>query len=440
MKLIFFATLCFTLLVPRAAEAQIYADVSVSQADTPLGSFRILLHHDKAPRAVANFIGLATGEKAWVDPATGAVRIGKPYYNGIVFHRLVHNFVIQGGDPLGTGSGGPGYVFQDEFDPSLRHSDRYVVSMANSGVNSNGSQFFITLANASFLDDLHTVFGMVINDDEFPGSRALIDGFTSTVDFPTDSNSRPLSPLKIESVTISGPDLATFDINDSSLALPTVTGLPIRVRRENSGFFIDWNRERKWDYPFYYSTDLNNWFRITNILSMDDELDAAANVSQLFTGPRGFATMAAVNYTHAPDLPVQIFAAGHTFVLDLPYGDLTLVFDGPGGGSWSFVDSVDPQANASGLFTSGQPENTSLFGIPSSGFFISPATFTYARSLSAREILIFLDGNFGPHGISAIQPELSFHTNTTGWFNGLVNSIQSPGPIFRGTFSWSSGE
>lgn len=112
VKPVIIATLLTLFLVPRLT-AQIYADFSISQDGEPLGSFRVLLHHETVPRPVANFVGLATGERKWISPASGMVQDGVPYYDGLTFHRLIHNFMIQGGDPLGTGTGGPGYVFQD---------------------------------------------------------------------------------------------------------------------------------------------------------------------------------------------------------------------------------------------------------------------------------------------------------------------------------------
>ncbi len=196
--------LLFLTMTCNSLRAQIYADVSVSQGTTSLGTFRILLEHEKAPRTVANFIGLATGQRNWVDPRTGAVQIGKPYYDGLIFHRLIHDFMIQGGDPLGNGTGGPGYVFQDEFDPSLSHSGSYIVSMANSGENSNGSQFFITLSAPTHLDLKHSIFGVAINDATYPNSRTLIDSFKSSSAFPTNASDRPDTPITITSITCMG--------------------------------------------------------------------------------------------------------------------------------------------------------------------------------------------------------------------------------------------
>jgi peptidyl-prolyl cis-trans isomerase A (cyclophilin A) len=129
--------------------------------DTTEGTFTIKLFDKEAPNTVANFIGLAEGTKEFTNPRTGR-KEKKPFYDGIVFHRVIDGFMIQGGDPLGEGHGGPGYNFADEFHPSLRHTKAGTLSMANAGPNTNGSQFFITLAPTPHLDNRHSVFGEVI--------------------------------------------------------------------------------------------------------------------------------------------------------------------------------------------------------------------------------------------------------------------------------------
>src|SRR5437867_10974151 len=121
------------------------------------GSFTARLFDAEAPKTVANFVELAEGTKEWTDPRNGS-KVKQPYYNGTVFHRVIAGFMIQGGDPLGQGTGGPGYTFGDEFSPKLRHSKPGVLSMANSGPNTNGGQFFITLLPTPWLDNTQSVF------------------------------------------------------------------------------------------------------------------------------------------------------------------------------------------------------------------------------------------------------------------------------------------
>jgi peptidyl-prolyl cis-trans isomerase A (cyclophilin A) len=129
--------------------------------ETTLGTFTVRLFADEAPKTVSNFTGLAEGTKEWTHPGTKK-KEKRPYYDGLVFHRVINGFMIQGGDPLGQGYGGPGFTFGDEFHPSLRHDKAGVLSMANAGPNTNGSQFFITLGPTPHLDGRHSVFGEVV--------------------------------------------------------------------------------------------------------------------------------------------------------------------------------------------------------------------------------------------------------------------------------------
>ena len=160
--------------------------------DTTEGSFTIRLFEKEAPNTVGNFVGLAEGTKEWKDPATGEKKKG-PFYNGIVFHRVIDGFMIQGGDPLGIGTGGPGYTFKDEFHPSLRHDKAGMLSMANAGPNTNGSQFFITLGPTPHLDNRHSVFGEVVNG---------LDVVKKIGRVQTGRQDRPVKPVVIEKVTI----------------------------------------------------------------------------------------------------------------------------------------------------------------------------------------------------------------------------------------------
>ena len=171
--------------------------------NTSEGSITINLFDDKAPNTVANFLGLATGEKEWADPYTGQPSHGK-FYNGLIFHRIIKQFMIQGGCPLGTGTGGPGYEFDDEIDPSLKFDKPYLLAMANAGLRrgmdgkvhgTNGSQFFITTVPTPWLDGHHTIFGEVADDD----SKKVVDKLEA---LDTDPMDRPLEPAVILSVDV----------------------------------------------------------------------------------------------------------------------------------------------------------------------------------------------------------------------------------------------
>ncbi len=139
-----------------------------------LGDIRCELYEKDAPMTVANFVGLARGLKAWTDPKTGEVKSNAPYYDGVIFHRVIPEFMIQGGDPTGVGTGGPGYKFEDEFS-SKRHDGPGILSMANAGPRTNGSQFFITHVETPWLDGKHGVFGKVLEGQDIVDAIAQGD-------------------------------------------------------------------------------------------------------------------------------------------------------------------------------------------------------------------------------------------------------------------------
>ena len=166
----------------------------IATLHTNVGDIRIELFGNHAPKTVENFVGLATGEKQWKHPGTGATS-NDPLYNGTIFHRVISGFMIQGGDPLGEGYGDPGYKFGDEFHPELSFDRPYLLAMANSGPNTNGSQFFITVAQTPHLNRRHTIFGEVADAE----SRAVVDAIATTA---TGRNDRPTEDVVINSVTI----------------------------------------------------------------------------------------------------------------------------------------------------------------------------------------------------------------------------------------------
>jgi peptidyl-prolyl cis-trans isomerase A (cyclophilin A) len=160
---------------------------------TSEGNFTARLFDAETPNTVANFTELADGSKEWTDPRSGR-KVKQPYFDGTVFHRVIDGFMIQGGDPLGQGTGGPGYTFGDEFHPKLRHSKAGILSMANRGPNTNGGQFFITLAATPWLDSKHSVFGEIVE-----GMDVIKKIGGTATSKPGD---RPVKPITIESVRI----------------------------------------------------------------------------------------------------------------------------------------------------------------------------------------------------------------------------------------------
>src|SRR6266705_3131913 len=160
---------------------------------TNRGTVVVRLFPDHAPKTVRNFVELAEGGREWTDPRTRKTGPAK-LYDRTVFHRVIPNFMIQGGDPLGTGTGGPGYKFADEFSPKLRHSKAGLLSMANAGPGTNGSQFFITLAPTPWLDNKHSIFGEIVE-----GMDVIKKIGATPTNKPAD---RPLKPITIQSVKI----------------------------------------------------------------------------------------------------------------------------------------------------------------------------------------------------------------------------------------------
>ena len=161
---------------------------------TNLGDITVDLFPDHAPKTVANFAELAEGAREWTDPRTREKTSAK-LYDGTVFHRVIEGFMIQGGDPLGQGIGGPGYQFADEFHPDLAFNRPYLLAMANAGPGTNGSQFFITVTNTSHLNNKHTIFGEVADD----ASRKVVDAIATA---PTSRGDRPVDEIVINSVEV----------------------------------------------------------------------------------------------------------------------------------------------------------------------------------------------------------------------------------------------
>jgi peptidyl-prolyl cis-trans isomerase A (cyclophilin A) len=190
---VFLAALIFAFAL-GLAQAQEKKGPLYATIKTSMGDIVVHLFDDKAPKTVANFVDLATGKKEWTDPKTGQ-KTNRPLYNGTIFHRVIPGFMIQGGDPLGIGMGGPGYRLEDEFNPDLRHSKPGILSMANTGQpNTGGSQFFITVKPTPWLDGKHAVFGEVVKGQEV---------VNAIVNAPRDPNDKPLKDVAIKEIVVS---------------------------------------------------------------------------------------------------------------------------------------------------------------------------------------------------------------------------------------------
>lgn len=170
------------------------AEALYATLHTNFGPIRLELFPNHAPKTVRNFVELAEGTREYIDPRTGQPGKG-PYYDGTISHRVIAGFMIQMGDPTGTGRGGPGYQFADEFHPDLRFDRPYLLAMANAGPGTNGSQFFITVAPTPHLNNRHTIFGQVADE----ASAKVVEAISNT---PTDPRDRPLNDVIIERVEI----------------------------------------------------------------------------------------------------------------------------------------------------------------------------------------------------------------------------------------------
>jgi peptidyl-prolyl cis-trans isomerase A (cyclophilin A) len=171
---------------------------AVATISTSLGDIRVNLLGNHAPKTVKNFVGLATGDIEWTDPATGQ-KTSRPLYDGVIFHRIIKDFMLQGGDPLGQGIGGPGYQFDDEIHPELTYAEPYILAMANAGKvagkGTNGSQFFITTVPTPWLQGNHTIFGIVADDE----SKRVVDAIEAV---PTGRNDKPVDDVVISTISI----------------------------------------------------------------------------------------------------------------------------------------------------------------------------------------------------------------------------------------------
>ncbi len=313
------------LAAAPAAQAQVFADVSTS-----MGGFTIQLRHAESPRTVANFIRLAEGSAAWVNPRTGRVHSNDPFYDGIIFHRVIAGFMSQTGSPKGDGTDGPGYRFPDEVANGLGHPGAHVVSMANSGLNTNGSQFFITAGDASWLDGKHTVFGNVV------AGQAVCDAIN---DVDTDAGDRPLTPVVIQSVAIRREGAEALAFDEHAQALPAVTAPAVALSHTPASTALHFPQPARSIASCRLSADLQAW-----VGPVERFLDAAAApaatldlTENVGDAPAAFFAASVVDYPADALFPASMH--GRTLVATAPGSGLvfTFVFDGAGGGTWSLV-------------------------------------------------------------------------------------------------------
>lgn len=231
------------------------ADGLYAEFATSLGTYWCRLEFEKTPRTVANFVALAEGTREWVDLQRGKIR-HEPFYQGITFHRVITGFMNQAGSPNGQGTDGPGYQFRDEFHPQLRHSKAGILSMANAGANSNGSQFFITVEPTPWLDDKHTVFGEVVQGYDVVANINTTAGSASGV---------PKVVVTIQGITIlrRGAAANAFDPAKITPPLPEVGTLPSQIGYVGETLYLSYPLSAARLYHVCYGLNLNNWFTST---------------------------------------------------------------------------------------------------------------------------------------------------------------------------------
>jgi cyclophilin family peptidyl-prolyl cis-trans isomerase len=339
----------------RTLHGQIYADVNTS-----LGTYTIELNYTAAPRSVANFIGLADGSRAWIDSSTGAIHSGEPFYNGLHYHRVIAGFMSQVGSRKGDGTDGPGYSFRDEFSSGLSHSSAYIVSMANSGPNSNGSQFFITAEATAWLDGKHTIFGSVVSGTSV---CAAINNTAVT-------NSVPNTPVVINSITIRrvGSAANAFDI--------TAQGLP-SVSRSVGNLIVSPGVSAAWVttqpqtegtvFTAFKSTNLSTWSSLnasTLYLGSNAQSSFSLGTAQ---ESKAFFNLAAAS--HPSPTTVSSYA-NRTLSVSAPTSlGGTMVFTFNSSGSGGVFQIVSNSGSTSGTFSTFQSThdiyNSSLIALTS---------------------------------------------------------------------------
>jgi cyclophilin family peptidyl-prolyl cis-trans isomerase len=305
------------------AQAQdgIFADFATS-----LGNFTCQLDYTNAPMATANFIGLASGQRAWLDAVSGQVRTNA-FYAGLTFHRVIAGFMIQGGSPNGLGTDGPGYFFPDEFTPLLRFDAPGVLAMANSGPDSNGSQFFVTVNSTPWLNDVHTIFGRVVSG--LPVVYAISQVATNT-------SSKPLTNVVMQSVSIRRVGSAAQAFNIQAQKLPVVSTSALSITRGAGSITLNFTNSTNGEVFLRTSTNLVGW--TNSSLGVDLTQPVLTNAQRAATAPAQCYALSRVQYASSTFAPRTFYS--RTLALNISgLGTLVNYFNSTGGGTFSFGGS-----------------------------------------------------------------------------------------------------
>jgi cyclophilin family peptidyl-prolyl cis-trans isomerase len=302
-----------------------YTNGIYAEFNTSMGSYTCALYYAQAPKAVANFIGLATGQRAWLDLPSGLAKTNT-FYDGLTFHRVITNFVIQAGSPNGLGTDGPGYAFVDEITNSLQFNKYGVLAMANSGPDSNGSQFFILATNTwPSLNNGYTIFGQLFGGSNVVHAINLV---------PADANGKPLTNVYINTVNIRrvGTAANAFDIN--AQGLPLITNLNLRIGQVGTNVSLVFSNRLYADNRLYASSNLLEW--AANELGIETASPVSNTNFQPILAPAEFFLAAQVQYASSTFAPKALF--GKTLTMFYTSGVIAtnvIVFDNAGGGTYT---------------------------------------------------------------------------------------------------------
>lgn len=345
---------------------------------------------------VANFVGLAEGSRPWIDFKTGGMA-QRPFYDGIVFHRVISGFMIQGGSPNGQGTDGPGYQFADEFHPLLRHDAAGILSMANSGGDTNGSQFFITLGPTPHLNNKHSVFGRIVD-----GMNAV----TSIGNFETPLPAGSLTVIQSVKITRVGAAALAFDPN--AWALPTVKPVAARLVQKPDSFALRFDRHAFSQYYPFHSGQLTQWTQLPSFGFLHTPTQADLDVSATAIGQKQrFYRVARSEYT-----PVPASVVGKSISLNFTSSAETLV-----------LKVTEPPRSEYDLQA---PLGTYVLngGAPK-----SIAAYLWVPDLSRGRIYLAFDG------LAQLNFSLKFRPDGTGTFTGQFSQQADGTSPLYGTFT-----
>lgn len=366
-----------------------WATFRMTHGGAAAGSFTAKLFPDKVPYTVANFVGLAEGTQPFIDEKKGTVAT-RPFYNGLLCHRIISGFMIQGGCPRGTGTSGPGYKFADEFDTTLRHTVGGKLSMANSGQDTNGSQFFVTVAATTHLDNVHSIFGEVV------------DGYSTTVvplsNVTTGASDRPVQNVVIEEVTIHRAGTLARTLTRQ---LPQLSLIPLTPSFTGGSCLMDFPRTPLTGYDLLRTSDFSTW-TLQELGSFGENVDTTPLNGTSFANnaPRQYFRLAQVSHP-APPVSLQ----GKKIVMESAISRTTLNLSGATTGTY-LVEIFNPVITNSGTISSYTWERDDLGGeltanIPAGSFSIgtNPIACLFGRlrpqTNLSRGFLLLSDKNNG---------------------------------------------